>query len=154
MKTVLILILGFILSYGLYATEKFFETKEQKSSGINYSNQDLKISSIEFKNLSNTYTNQFIASSQKVAGYKGGRIDLNALRELLKEVSDTQKYIYYRYGYNYENISNPPVPGSPNGVLYLLMSAGNLNAEPIPGNGKSIYKNGYQNGSFCPYTCD
>ncbi|MCC6722194.1 MAG: hypothetical protein IT243_08315 [Bacteroidia bacterium] len=170
MKTLLIFILGLIagliVTYGLCASGNLPFSCDSTGNLIDSTgnvivldtnvNQNLLVESTISNDAINKYANEFMKTEQKIVGFQGGTIDLNVLRAVISQISDTQKVIYYRYGYSHESISTTLTSAvAPEGTMYLLLSAGNFNSEGIAaGTGKQIYRNGFEAQSFCPYACD
>lgn len=170
MKTLLIFILGLIagliVTYGLCASGNLPFSCDSAGNLIDSTgnvivldtnvNQNLLVDNSISNDVTNKFANEFMKTEQRVTGFQGGTIDLNVLRAVISQISDTQTAIYYRFGYSIENITSTHASAvTPDGTVYLLLSAGNFNTEEMAaGTGKQIYRNGYDGKSFCPYACD
>lgn len=157
MKTLLIFVLGLlaglILTYGLCTTGNLPFSCDSEGNLIDSTGNVVVIDTIPQQEVivDPAQANQMITefgtkypNSDNLLGIYGGKIYLEDLRCVLAQVPVTQNYINYRFGFSNDRISG----GTSNGVIYLLLSAGNFNPN------KYIIKNGNNAESFCPYTCD
>jgi hypothetical protein len=106
--------------------------------------QGVIITPDESKQLTSAYSSRFPGNNDTNYGLFGGRIGKSALEKLLNNMSSSQQYVNFRYGYQ-------SVPGSPDEKFFLILSpSGFSNLGPS----SLIIRNGGDAESFCPTRCD